>query len=1704
MKRCFDRLPRAATVAAACAVALLLSQTTGRAGGQPSPNDSLPPNLTVSTNIITGGNGNGVIDYDECDNLSIILTNQGTSEMTGIQAVLSSTTPGVVVAQPNATFPDLMPQSSAANTAVFTISTEKTFICGTPVSLTLLLKTDQDIETNYITLPSGILGSPVSFTSTGATPIPTDAAGVNSTVNVSGLESVGKITVSTYISAQYDSGLILQLIAPNGALVLLSQNNGSLSANYGNACATAGETTFDDASAQSITTAPAPFVGTFSPQQPLANFNLFSGTNLNGIWTLNVVNEFPGDTATLNCWTLNILPEVCEDGGGECPGSDLSLTMSASPNPVLLDSNLVFNLMVSNAGPSDAEGVAISQVLPPGLSFVTTSNYPVTVSQSGDTLNLSLGTLPVYGTALVSVITIPTIPGLVTSIATVGSTGSDPNPNNNTASASANVTEPGADLAVTMTASPTFVLQGGPLTYTIRVTNNGPFTATDVTLVNTLPPNVNVISTSTTQGAVSPNGSFADLGTLDFGSNATVTIVVSPTVTGSISASTQVSLSPQEVDPVSFNNTSSATVTVGPSADLGVSGYGLPPTILSGANYTNVATVVNNGPSPATNIFFSQTLPAGVSFVSSSVSGVVVTNGVISWNINALADGASVNITNILKSPVLLAGVPSEQLTSILTVFGQPGDAITNNNIAILQALVEPPTITIVPVNAVLTSQSVQPPDGSIHPGETVQILLNLQNTGNVNTTNLVATLQSTGGVTLPSGSQTYGVLAAGAPPTGRLYSFTANSTNGGAVVATLQLQDGPTNLGTVAFTFYMPVVTTFWNTGRIDIPNKIYVPEPDAGPANPYPSLLTVSNITGFVSDVAITVSNMSHSYPNDVSMLVVGPDGQDVALMVNAAAQAEAGMVDETLIFDQGASNALPAFGQIVAGAYRPADYAPSYSFSNAPAGPYTTNLDAFSGVSPDGVWSLYAYDNSVGDAGGISNGWAVTITTITPVSQSADMAANIVALTNQITLGTSATFLLSVTNNGPSAATAYLTNILPAGFSFVSNSVPQTNYVQTGQVIVYTLGTLDPGAGLTITNVVLASTGGFQTNTVIAASPLPDPNSANNSASFVAAVSMPFGDVAAGVGVTPNPAVVGSNVVYTLVVTNLGPSNAFNVTGSFSLTGLNFVSAAPSQGTAVVNGGALQCSLGTVPPGDIATVVVTASAPAVGLLTNVWTVSTSDQDTNLANNSVAAVVSVIYPVPVIVAGGDNLVAQGGNMSNGAINSNETVTVNFTLSNIGSAPTTNLTASLEANAGLTPTTFTQTYGVIAPGASATLPYTFTAQGAPGATITATLILEDSGSSLGSVSFVFQIPSVNTYSQTGEIIIPEYGPATPYPSQIQVSGVSGLVSKATVTLNGFSHTFPHDVNVMLANPSGQELYLMSHVGGAYSVSNLTLTFDDSATQNLPTNQLFAGIFLPTAFSPLNPLPGVPAASSAANLAFFNGSNPNGDWSLYVFDDTQGNSGVISGGWSLGLTTVDTVNPAARLEATMIHEPDPVFSGNYLSYLITISNLGPSAATSVVLTDSLPSSVAYSSATVSQGTFGVSGSTVTCNFGTLATGATATATIRVIAEAAGNIVNTATVTTASTDLYLADSTTANTTSVEVPPVSLLEATNYPDGLQLTLQGQASQNYGIQVSTDLVNWTTVTTNTSSLTGVFTFTDSNTNSPGRFYRAIRIPQ
>ena len=86
--------------------------------------------------------------------------------------------------------------------------------------------------------------------------------------------------------------------------------------------------------------------------------------------------------------------------------------------------------------------------------------------------------------------------------------------------------------------------------------------------------------------------------------------------------------------------------------------------------------------------------------------------------------------------------------------------------------------------------------NGAIDPAETVTVSFALQNTGSSNTTNLVATLKATGGVTLPGGAQTYGVVTAGGAAVSRPFTFTPVGSCGGMFTAVLQLQDGAASLG--------------------------------------------------------------------------------------------------------------------------------------------------------------------------------------------------------------------------------------------------------------------------------------------------------------------------------------------------------------------------------------------------------------------------------------------------------------------------------------------------------------------------------------------------------------------------------------------------------------------------------------------------------------------------------------------------------------------------------------------------------------------------------------------------------------------------------------------------------------------------------------------------------------------------------------------
>jgi uncharacterized repeat protein (TIGR01451 family) len=122
------------------------------------------------------------------------------------------------------------------------------------------------------------------------------------------------------------------------------------------------------------------------------------------------------------------------------PEADLALTKTASPDPAPPGSPLTYDLTVSNAGPSDATSVTVVDTLPAGVTFVSSIPGPPTCVLAGTTLTCDLGPLSPGANATVTiVVTVNAAPGDLVNTATVSGSGNDPDPANNSASATTTV-----------------------------------------------------------------------------------------------------------------------------------------------------------------------------------------------------------------------------------------------------------------------------------------------------------------------------------------------------------------------------------------------------------------------------------------------------------------------------------------------------------------------------------------------------------------------------------------------------------------------------------------------------------------------------------------------------------------------------------------------------------------------------------------------------------------------------------------------------------------------------------------------------------------------------------------------------------------------------------------------------------------------------------------------------------------------------------------------------------------------------------------------------------------------------------------------------------------------------------------------------------------------------------------------------------------
>jgi hypothetical protein len=185
---------------------------------------------------------------------------------------------------------------------------------------------------------------------------------------------------------------------------------------------------------------------------------------------------------------------------------------------------------------------------------------------------------------------------------------------------------------------------------------------------------------------------------------------------------------------------------------------------------------------------------------------------------------------------------------------------------------------------------------------------------------------------------------------------------------------------------------------------------------------------------------------------------------------------------------------------------------------------------------------------------------------------------------------------------------------------------------------------------------------------------------------------------------------------------------------------------------------------------------------------------------------------------------------------------------------------------------------------------------------------------------------SGSSYCNTGPITVNALptAVATPYPSNIFLTGAPTHVVNVTATLKNVTHQFPDDMDVLLVGPAGQNLVLLSDAGlgtgPTFGADNVTVNFDDGAPGQLAqaTPWGSAGSTVsskPVDYTPLGNIdtfPSAPAPSASTALSTFNATNPNGTWSLYVVSDGAPDTGSIAGGWCLNFT-FDTTPPAVSI-----------------------------------------------------------------------------------------------------------------------------------------------------------------------------------------------
>jgi subtilisin-like proprotein convertase family protein len=263
----------------------------------------------VSWSDATGGNNNAVIEPGETIALTVMLQNVGSASASGISGAIALTGIGATLISSTSAYPTIPVNGLAENTTTYLFTIDSNLACGNALSFTHTVSDlNGTLFTQDITFTTGIDGilSTINYASTDI-PKAISASGtpqIESTLPIVSAQAVRKVVVRMNINHSYTEDLTVTLISPANTSTTLVARRGGDGNNFTN-------TVFDDDAASSITSAAAPFTGTFRPEQALSQL---AGEPINGTWRLRVNDGFNLDGGSLTAWSLDISPRIWHCG----------------------------------------------------------------------------------------------------------------------------------------------------------------------------------------------------------------------------------------------------------------------------------------------------------------------------------------------------------------------------------------------------------------------------------------------------------------------------------------------------------------------------------------------------------------------------------------------------------------------------------------------------------------------------------------------------------------------------------------------------------------------------------------------------------------------------------------------------------------------------------------------------------------------------------------------------------------------------------------------------------------------------------------------------------------------------------------------------------------------------------------------------------------------------------------------------------------------------------------------------------------------------------------------------------------------------------------------------------------------------------------------------------------------------------------------